>query len=144
MTMRARNASLAALALMLAASSASLPAHAVPGGDLGTLHNGRWTCEQGGDAAILPRHVPDQEFRITPDSSYRTPDGKGGGTYILLGRAMSFTSGPYYGRTFQAQGPNTVLQLDANGKRTGVRCTRTGAPSGGFADAPEAGVNGAN
>lgn len=152
MTSRARlvllPAPLLALAGALAASAAltlaAAPARAVPGGDLGTLHNGHWSCDTGGDAATVPRHLPAEDFRIMPDSSYRTPDGKGGGTYVLLGRAMSFTSGPFYGRSYLAQGPNTVLQLDAKGKRTGVRCTRTGAPSGGFADAPEAGVNGAN
>ncbi|WP_179562280.1 hypothetical protein [Sphingomonas sp. R3G8C] len=133
-----------AMALMLAASLAPTPASAAPGGDLATLHNGHWTCEYPGDAAAQPRQVPGEGFRITPDSSYRTPDGKGGGTYLLLGRAMVFTSGPLNGHSYEAQGPNTVLQLDAHGKRTGVRCSRKGAASGGFADAPEATVNGAN
>jgi len=143
MTMRACNASLAAL-LMLGLSMAPSSAGAVPGGDLGTLHNGQWRCEYPGDAAAMPRRVADDDFRITPDSSYAAADGKGTGSYLLLGQAMTFTSGPFYGRSFLAQGPNTILQLDAKGKRTGVRCSHSGALGGGFANAPEAGVNGAN
>lgn len=122
------------LALALCGSAA----HAVPGGDIATLHNGRWTCEFPGDAAALPRPAPEEGFRILPDSAYSLPDGTGRGTYLLLGRVMTMTSGPFYGRSYEAQSASTVLQVDAQGRRTGLRCVRAGSPSGGFADAPAA------
>jgi len=123
--------------VLLAITSAT-PAFAAPGGDLSTLHNGRWTCEMPGTAVSQPKPEADEGFRIMPDSSYRTPDGTSGGGYLLLGRALTFTSGPYNGRRFEAQSASTVLQLDSDGRRTGLRCVRVGPPVGGFSDAPQA------
>lgn len=106
------------------------------------MHNGRWQCEFPGTAAALPKAAPSEAFRISPDSSYRTGDGSDGGTYLLLGRMLTFTSGPFNGKTYEAQSANTVLQLDANGRRTGIRCVRAGSPTGAFSDAPSAASSG--
>lgn len=130
---------LAALPLLSLLLLAGAPAHAVPGGDIGTLHNGRWTCEFPGDAANRPRSAPEESFRILPDSSYTTTDRRHAGTYLLLGKVMTMTSGPFNGRSYEAQSASTVLQVDAQGRRTGLRCVRAGAPSGGYSDAPAAG-----
>jgi hypothetical protein len=102
-----------------------------------TLHNGRWsTCPEPPCRSPSPK--PTKASASAPDSSYRTPDGTSGGGYLLLGRALTFTSGPYNGRRFEAQSASTVLQLDSDGRRTGLRCVRVGPPVGGFSDAPQA------
>jgi hypothetical protein len=99
--------------LLLAITAA--PAFATPGGDLSTLHNGRWTCEMPGTAVSQPKPAADEGFRIMPDSSYRTPDGTSGGGYLLLGRALTFTSGPTMAAGSRRRAPAPSCNSTATG-----------------------------
>lgn len=113
------------LVLLIALSS---PAKAVPGGKLGTLALGRWTCELPGDAVTDPTPRPDESFTAVPDSSYETTHG-GRGSYLLLGKRLTMTSGPRIGASYVVESTAMVSKLDANGTETPLRCVRAGDPA---------------
>ena len=110
---------LAAL-LVLAAG----PALAAPGGAMLTIAQGRWTCELPGDATTPPVPQPQDDFSIVPDSSYIANGARG--TYLLLSRKLTMTSGPFAGRRFDKVGLS-LIRLGPDGKRTALRCFRAGA-----------------
>ena len=130
---------LPALALILALSAT--PAAAVPGGKLGVLYNGPWTCELPGDATSQPVARPEQNFRVVADSSYITTDGHRG-TYVRLGNQVQMTSGPFEGQRFVLFGDMLMRKLDDQGHRTALRCVRAGTPDTG-ADADTGAPDGA-
>ena len=103
---------------------ATAPAMAAPGGAMWTVPQGRWTCELPGDATTPPVPQPENNFSIVPDSSYLA--GGVRGTYLLLGRTFTMTSGPFAGRRFEKVGLS-LLKLGPDGKREGLRCVRAGA-----------------
>ena len=126
-----RRANRAAMRMILAFSvllAASSPAAAVPGGKLGTLALGRWTCELPGDAVTDPVPRPEETFTAVPDSSYVTADG-GQGTYLLLGERLTMTSGPRMGDSYLVEGTAMVRKLDPRGNATALRCVRAGDPA---------------
>lgn len=103
---------------------AAAPAMAAPGGAMWTVPQGRWTCELPGDATTPPTPQPEHNFSIVPDSSYVV--GGVRGTYLLLGKKFTMTSGPFAGRRFDKVGLS-LIRLGADGKREALRCVRAGA-----------------
>jgi len=121
-----------ALSAMIAAL-VSAPAHAVPGGQLHTLLQGPWSCEVPGDATVMPTPKPEENFRVTADSSYFV--GEQRGNYLLLGDQLSITSGPFNGRRYVMDSDAMMHRLAEDGKPTRLRCVRAGTPAGDFATA---------
>lgn len=115
------------LAAALAASSAPHPAHAVPGGKLGTLAAGLWFCELPGDAATPALARPEENFSSVPDSSYVTPNGARG-TYLLLGDRLTMTSGPREGDRYVLESAGMLRKLLPSGGTAPLRCIRAGDP----------------
>lgn len=115
---------LALLALALPVTSA----HAVPGGELGTLENGKWFCEKPGDAAAPSTPLPRESFVALPDSAYRAADGTEG-VYLLLGDELVMTSGALRGHRFKLDSAATMHRLDAEGDEIDQRCVRAGDPA---------------
>lgn len=110
-------------ALPLIALLATSPALAAPGGVLGTLPIGRFTCETGGDVSgPASNHLPELDFAVVRGSSYDTP--KGAGTYLLVEKNMVMTSGPMKGRKFHRISPRYLRELDSDGKEGPVRCIK--------------------
>ena len=103
-------------------------AHAVPGGRLGVLQQGAWTCEKPGSAEALPVEVPELNFTTIPDSSYIAPDG-GRGSYLRLADRLTLTSGPFAGRRFVMDGEEILRELDTKESMTGLRCVHSGSVS---------------
>ena len=101
-----------------------------------TVSQGRWTCELPGDAATPPTPRPEGNFSIVPDSSYIAIAG-GRGTYLLLGKMLTMTAGPYAGQRFEKVGSAALIRLGADGKRLPERCVRAGSVSADFSDVPE-------
>jgi hypothetical protein len=111
----------------------AMPASAAPGGALWTMNQGRWTCELPGDATTPPTPQPQGNFSIIPDSSYTAVSG-GRGTYLLLGKILTMTGGPYAGQRFERVGGATVIRLGPDGKRLPERCVHAGAVRDAMAD----------
>ncbi|MDR2857320.1 MAG: hypothetical protein LBV50_05680 [Novosphingobium sp.] len=103
-------------ALLLAA-----PAGAVPGGEIGTLQIGRYTCELPGDAlGPRGRHVPEVDFAVIFGSSYRA-DGRSG-TYLLTGDNVVLTSGPRRGERYHRLSDGFLRKQNADGGDGDLRC----------------------
>jgi hypothetical protein len=109
------------------------PAAAAPGGAMWTVSLGRWTCELPGDATTPPTPQPQGNFSIVPDSSYIAASG-GRGTYLLLGKTFTMTTGPFAGQRFAKVGGATLIRLGPDGTRLPERCVRAGAVRDDFAD----------
>lgn len=124
--------------LAVAAALLTAPAGAVPGGQLHTLMQGPWSCEVPGDATVMPMPKPDENFRVTADSSYFV--GEARGNYLLLGDQLAITSGPFKGRRYVMDSDAMMHRLGEDGKPTMLRCVRAGTPAGDFA----AGMPGTN
>lgn len=110
------------LSLLLLAAPA-LPA--VAQGDLGTLETGRYKCELPGDAmglASVP--LPDMWFDVTNASTYVSE--RGNGTYLLEGKRVTFTRGPFEGMQFIRSGARTLKVINGQGDRAKMRCVRSG------------------
>jgi len=119
--------------LLILVALAPAPAMAAPGGALRVLLKGAWACEIGGDATSPPQSVPQDGFRVIADSSYRTADGRSG-SYLLLGKALTMTGGPFKGRRYVLVGQGILHPLDSQGQRTGERCVRLSSGSGSSED----------
>jgi len=118
-------ATLAALSL----SGAGLPGvalaspepPAVPGGRLGTLTQGRYTCEMPGDATgPVGIAMQDLDFRIVNGSGYRIGDERG--TYLLTGDTVTITSGPLKGLALHRLSDGFLRRIEADGSDGEVRC----------------------
>ena len=99
----------------------AVPAAAVPGGEIGTLDQGRYTCEMPGDASgPAGRHVPGADFTVISASSYRA--GGRLGSYLLTGDSVVMTSGPHKGRKFHRLSRKFLRQVEADGGNGQLRC----------------------
>ena len=108
----------AALALTL--SSAVV---AAPGGGIGTIPLGKYTCETTGDAlGEAGVHQPQFDFEATRGSSYWNA-GKPG-IYLLTGAGMVFTSGPLAGLRFRQVRAGFLRRIGEDGKDTELRCVK--------------------
>ena len=102
---------------------APIAAQAAPGGGIGTIPLGKYTCETTGDAlGEAGIHQPQHDFRATRGSSYRAAGGSG--VYLLTDEGLIFTSGPYEGMRFRHVRPGFLRQTGADGKETDLRCVR--------------------
>ncbi|MCB2080845.1 MAG: hypothetical protein KDE55_24485 [Novosphingobium sp.] len=101
-----------------------MPASAVPGGQIGTLEQGRYTCELPGDASgATGEHVPEADFRIVSASSYRA-NGRIG-SYLLTGDRVVMTSGPHQGVRFHRVSTGFLRVIGKDGKDGPLRCVLT-------------------
>lgn len=97
-----------------------------PGRSLQTMPHGRYQCALPGDADGAAFEVQEAEsFRIFTASRYENNEGSG--TYIMRGRALTFTRGPKKGENFRRIGDNQLRQLDDAGESTDLLCTRLGS-----------------
>jgi hypothetical protein len=100
-------------------------AHAVPGGEIGTLPTGRYQCEKPGDATgLIAVRVPDADFRVLASSSYAVNNVRG--SYLLTGDDLVMTGGPFEGRRFVRTSVGYLRQLGPDGQPGEVRCVLTG------------------
>jgi hypothetical protein len=120
----------AAYCLAAAASIAlSAPVQAVPGGEIGTLEQGRYTCEMPGDASgPVGRHVADADFTVISASSYRAHGTLG--SYLLTGDQLVMTNGPHRGDRFVRQSRGFLRQVDRDGNEGLLRCVLGRRPAG--------------
>lgn len=128
---------LAALALIVPAVVAPAPpALAVPGGAIGTLEQGRYTCELPGDAtAAAGRHVPASDFTVISASSYRHNGTLG--SYLLTGDQLVMTNGPHRGKKFHRLSRGFLRQLNDDGSDGVMRCVLGRRPSDAPAPCPD-------
>ncbi len=114
----------ARLTVVLAALGAvTSPAFAAPGGAIGTMPLGKYTCELPGDATgSAGQHVPEADFTVINASSYATP--KGQGTYLLTGDALTMTGGPLRDSRFRRVSGGYLRKLEADGSEGKLRCVR--------------------
>ncbi len=110
-------------ALVIAALVAvPAPTLAAPGGQIGMLRPGSYVCELPGDAAGAVGHpVASESFTIIDAKSYVV--GTERGTYLLLGDALTMTSGPKRGQTFHRL-TTGFLRRTEGGVDTALRCVR--------------------
>jgi hypothetical protein len=105
----------------IAALALGAPSLAVPGGEIGTLEQGRYTCELPGDATgPAGRHVPDADFTVISASSYRANGTLG--SYLLTGEHIVMTNGPHRGQKFHRLSRGFLRQLAADGSDGELRC----------------------
>ena len=96
---------------------------AAPGGPIGTLPLGYYSCELPGDAlGAAGEHQPESDFAITHASSYRSATGKG--IYLLTGDRLVFTSGPFDGIKFHRLTDGFLRRTEADGSDGDLRCVR--------------------
>jgi len=110
-------------ALLVAGFGLANTVLAAPGGAIGTMPLGHYTCETPGDAAgptgLL---VPEADFRVINASSYATP--KGQGTYLLTGERLTMTGGPLRGLRFHRVSSTFLARIEADGSENKLRCIR--------------------
>lgn len=103
------------------ATAIAVPAHAVPGGRIGTLPLGLYQCELPGDAAGPTRiHVPEADFTVVTASSYRA--GGVRGSYLLTGDRAVITSGPHKGKSYHRVSRGYLRLVDEDGQPGKLRC----------------------
>lgn len=105
------------------AAACAAPLTASPVDTIGTLAIGHFVCELPGDA-IGPAGIrqPESDFDILNASAYRS--AAGGGSYLLVGEVMTFTSGPRRGETYRRISTNFLRRLNADGSEAQLRCVR--------------------
>ncbi len=113
-------AAIAALVLVAAAPPLDTPVP-VPGGLIGTLPQGRYTCELPGNAGG-PVRVPATEFDFTVilGSSYRA--GGERGSYLLTGDLVQMTGGKLKGLKLQRISDGFLRRIEGNGRSGELRC----------------------
>ncbi|MCW1428214.1 hypothetical protein [Novosphingobium sp. JCM 18896] len=106
---------------VLALALVATPALAVPGGEIGSLQLGRYTCELPGDA-LGPRGDvrPAEDFAIIFGSRYEANDVRG--TYLLTGDQVVFTSGPRKGERYHRLTQGFLRRQNADGSDGDLRC----------------------
>ena len=115
--------------LPIIALCAAPAAHAVPGGQLGTLALGQYRCETGGDA-LGPKglRVPEKDFEVINGSSYRV--GRAKGSYLLTGDRAVMTSGPKRGARFHRLSRGFLRETAPDGSDSDLRCVLAGRNNG--------------
>jgi len=106
------------LALLLAGAAPPAP---VPGGLIGTLALGRYTCELPGDAGGPVRvAAKDFDFTVIHGSSYRI--GNARGSYLLTGDLLTMTGGKLKGLKLHRISDGFLRRIEANGTDGEMRC----------------------
>jgi len=106
--------------VLLAAVPAALAA-AAPADTIGTLQTGRYVCELPGDAlGAAGIHRVDADFVILNASGYQAVVGAG--SYLLVGKTVTFTSGPRQGEQFRLVTSRFLRRLNGDGSDNPLRC----------------------
>lgn len=110
------------LAACLAAPTASAKTPPpVPGGRIGTLTLGRYTCEMPGDAnGPAGKPATEYDFSIINSSSYKA--GGTRGSYLYTGNRVVMTSGKHKGMTFRRVSSGFLRQTGPDGADGNLRC----------------------
>jgi hypothetical protein len=109
------------LVLVVASLVIAAPTSAVTGGEIGTLEQGRYTCELPGDATgPAGRHVPEADFTVISASSYRANGTLG--SYLLTGDRVVMTNGPHRGQKFHRLSRGFLRRVNADGSDGALRC----------------------
>lgn len=111
------------LAAALAALLCAAPLSAAPVDAIGTLAIGRFVCELPGDA-LGPAGIrqPEADFAILNASAYHSEAG--GGSYLLVGTVVTFTSGARKGEQYRRVSANFLRRLNPDGSDGALRCVR--------------------
>ncbi len=120
---QSRVAPLAATLALTLALTPAMPAAAAPGGTIGTMPIGDYTCELPGDAsgpAARPR--PEESFVIVTASSYRA--GGTMGSYLLTGDQLTMTGGIHRGKRYHRLSEGFLRLIGPDGKDSDLRCVR--------------------
>lgn len=117
-------AALIAASLLAGCATDRIPPPPVPGGPIGTLTQGNYTCELPGDAAgPVGKVLPQYDFRVVGASSYKA--GGVYGSYLHTGERVVMTGGKLKGLRFTRVSDRFLRQIDDQGKETGMRCVLT-------------------
>ncbi len=93
----------------------------VPGGRLGTLTQGHYSCETPGDATgPVGISMADLDFRIVNGSGYRVERQRG--TYLLVGDLVMMTAGPLKGLQLHRLSDGFLRRIEPDGSDGEVRC----------------------
>jgi hypothetical protein len=105
----------------------------VPGGLIGTLKAGRYTCELSGDAGgPVGVAAKDFDFTVIHGSSYRAGASRGG--YLMTGDIAIMTGGRLRGLKLHRISDGFLRQVMADGSDGEMRCVLGQArPSEGLA-----------
>ncbi len=107
------------LALLFVLSLAFAPPAAAQG-KIGTIERGQYICELPDDAAGQAGiEQPEENFRITSASRYRSPQGSG--TYLRRGDVVTMSSGPRNGDQYLVISPSFLRKME-NGEPGRLRC----------------------
>lgn len=105
--------------------SASAPPPPVPGGPIGTLILGQYSCELPGDAGgPVSVPTPEYDFRIINSSSYRTGDGMRG-SYLRTGNTVVMTGGALAGLRLRRTSDAFLREVLPDGTDGDMRCVLT-------------------
>jgi hypothetical protein len=108
----------AAAAVTLIAAAPPAP---VPGGLIGTLDVGKYTCEMPGVAGGPIRVAASEfDFTVVHGSSYRA-EGKRG-SYLLTGDTVVMTGGKLKGLKLHRISGGFLRRVEANGQDGEMRC----------------------
>ena len=117
-------AGLMAACTLAACASAETPPPPVPGGPVGTLTLGNYTCELPGDASgPRGKELPDYAFRVVNASNYKA--GGVRGSYLYTGDRVIMTGGKFKGLKFRRVSTGFLRQVDDAGKEMEMRCVLT-------------------
>lgn len=113
-----------ALALALPALAADSVPPPVPGGRIGTLEMGDYTCELPGDAGgSAGTPVPEYAFRVVNASSYKA--GGVRGSYLLAADRVTMTGGKLKGLRLHRISSGFLRRIADDGSDGPMRCVLT-------------------
>lgn len=113
-------AAAAAIVFVAAAPKSDMPPP-VPGGLIGTLPQGKYTCELPGNAGGPVRvAAADFDFTVILGSSYRADGVRG--SYLLTGDLVQMTSGKLAGLKLHRISDGFLRRIDATGQPGEMRC----------------------
>lgn len=114
------------LFMCLAVAGSLFAGPALAQGRLGLLAQGEYVCALPGTAAGAAwEEDPSRHFTVTGASSYKTSTGSG--TYLLEGRALTFTRGPMKGLKMMVMNSGLLQEVDTEGRMSRLRCHRARA-----------------
>lgn len=117
-------ASFVAVSMLAGCATGKAAPPPVPGGQIGTLTQGNYTCELPGDAAgPVGKVLPQYDFEVVGASSYKA--GGVQGSYLHTGDRVVMTGGKLKGLKFLRVSDRYLRQIDDQGKETGMRCVLT-------------------
>ncbi|MBB4856839.1 hypothetical protein HNO88_000136 [Novosphingobium chloroacetimidivorans] len=93
----------------------------VPGGLIGTLDPGKYSCELPGDASGPTRiQATEFDFTVVRGSSYRAAGRRG--SYLLTGDVVQMTGGKLKGLKLHRVSDGFLRRIEPNGQDGELRC----------------------